>query len=259
MVDYCGFYAHKGMMLSANNLKEEVQSIMDDLVTQYPQYSIAVVGHSLGAGAGVLLTHQWWRDHQYHGKFKAVMFAPPACLSLELAREAESYCHSLILNDDIVPRLSTRSMALLLHDLDTIGTAVLETLKAESGELNALVSAAINDVIRMKKQTGAGDEKVVGVLEKRLQAPVDNLSRTILEKATANRSLPKWSEEQLAKVPELAPPMACTFLSWPYKGEASAYMRPAASFNEIVLSESCLLDHRLTQYQAGLYSSETEK
>jgi len=84
-----------------------------------PGYRLRIVGHSLGAGTAAVLGLML---RSKHPTLRCLSYEPPGCVFSEgLARSCAEYVTSFVHNDDVVPRLSLRSMEHLRDDvLDTI-------------------------------------------------------------------------------------------------------------------------------------------
>lgn len=105
--------AHKGMEKSAQFVLKRLKEsgALNDAFSRVNDYGLVVTGHSLGAGIGVLLATVLRSEYP---DIKCFAFSPPGGLcSKELARATKSFVMSVIVGDDLVPRLSLSS----LHDL----------------------------------------------------------------------------------------------------------------------------------------------
>ena len=70
--------------------------------------AVHYTGHSLGAGVAAMLT---LKMHQRAQGVKCWAFCPPGgLLSQNLSHAAEEYCTSIIVNKDVVPRLSLKTV-----------------------------------------------------------------------------------------------------------------------------------------------------
>ncbi|XP_066966714.1 diacylglycerol lipase-beta-like isoform X3 [Macrobrachium rosenbergii] len=120
-----GCFAHKGMVHAAKFVLqrlEETRAVADALLARNG-YGLVITGHSLGAGTAVVLAAMM--RPQYPG-LKCFAFSPPGGLcSKEFALATKSFVMSVIVGDDLVPRLSLNS----LHDLRHKIMCVLDTCK----------------------------------------------------------------------------------------------------------------------------------
>ncbi|GBG83280.1 hypothetical protein CBR_g36895 [Chara braunii] len=118
---FMGGYAHYGMLRAAMMIDQEERGLVMELLKQNQGYSLVLTGHSLGGGVVCLLSMIWRQKlvesngHSGDGSGLSVLgvhpdmiscwsFATPACVSYDIAVR-EEYIHSIILQDDIVPRL----------------------------------------------------------------------------------------------------------------------------------------------------------
>ena len=49
-------FAHSGILRGAKKILRMTKPILTDLLNQYPEYSLVVTGHSLGAGTAILIS-----------------------------------------------------------------------------------------------------------------------------------------------------------------------------------------------------------
>ncbi len=125
-----GRWAHEGMLRAAIKTLEDIEEknifkLVDILSTKSvngPNYSIVVVGHSLGAAIASLMTI-FLRSR--YPSVKCFAFGVPGCvMDLQTAKELEGCVTSVILGSDLVPRASFHSIIRLkLRTLDAISRA----------------------------------------------------------------------------------------------------------------------------------------
>ncbi|RLO04645.1 hypothetical protein DYB28_005141, partial [Aphanomyces astaci] len=96
-------YGHRGIVHAANWMDWKLRDDMIKLAATHPTYDVRLTGHSLGAGAAALLAHLW---SPVVPRMHCLVFAPPACLTLDLAQTCRGHVTSVILGDDCVPRLN---------------------------------------------------------------------------------------------------------------------------------------------------------
>ena len=105
-------FAFAGMARAAEYVYRESYDALKKLHDS--GYSIVLTGHSLGAGVAsltaVLLKRSLERVH-------CVAFAAPACVDGRLAAAMRPFVTSVILGDDVVPRLTARALRRLVRKL----------------------------------------------------------------------------------------------------------------------------------------------
>ncbi|XP_063221652.1 diacylglycerol lipase-beta-like [Bacillus rossius redtenbacheri] len=109
--------AHKGMVMGVKHIKSrlEDQKILDSAFALYPTYKLIIVGHSLGAGIGVLLALLL---RPKYPEVKVYAMSPPAAvLTREAARFTEQFTFSVGVGDDFVMRLSVDSIENLRNNI----------------------------------------------------------------------------------------------------------------------------------------------
>ncbi|KAK1343593.1 hypothetical protein QTO34_016373 [Cnephaeus nilssonii] len=102
--------AHKGMSQAAKYLYRRLVSdgILSQAFSVAPEYRLVIVGHSLGAGAAVLLAMMLRGTYPH---VRCYAFSPPrGLLSKSLYEYSKDFTVSLVLGKDVVPRLSVTTM-----------------------------------------------------------------------------------------------------------------------------------------------------
>lgn len=216
-----GGNAHRGMARSAQWLLGEVGPLLLHLYAQ--GYSITVVGHSLGAGVGALLT-ALLRPHI--STISCYGFGTPACVDESLLPAFLDCMVSVVNRDDMVPRLSVRSVQTLAHSVLCPGqTAKTEAWMAE--DMQALKD--LERLVELRRRTApaaipGSQERPGGQVENTtlamlLDAGVGREAAAEalrLEDGDASRALLRATEieaERLAAQAELDKPVAEAFVA----------------------------------------------
>lgn len=122
----CGYFdvehlinqpCHIGILNTADNIYNKIlsQDLLNETFRKYPSYQLLITGHSLGAGTAVILSLKLKKDYP---NIKCIAYSPPGGLiSAALAEYTKSFVMSVVLGDDIVPRLSVRSVHNLKADI----------------------------------------------------------------------------------------------------------------------------------------------
>ncbi|KAI3960014.1 hypothetical protein MKW98_016738 [Papaver atlanticum] len=121
-VTFEGFSSHFGTAEAARwFLRHEIVTIRKCL-EKHEGFRLRLVGHSLGGAAASLLAIMLRKKSQEELGFSpdivtAIGVGTPPCLSKELAESCASYVSTLVLQDDIVPRLSVASLQRLREEI----------------------------------------------------------------------------------------------------------------------------------------------
>eukprot|EP00547_Thalassionema_nitzschioides_P006033 CAMPEP_0194206766 /NCGR_PEP_ID=MMETSP0156-20130528/5714_1 /TAXON_ID=33649 /ORGANISM="Thalassionema nitzschioides, Strain L26-B" /LENGTH=701 /DNA_ID=CAMNT_0038933377 /DNA_START=456 /DNA_END=2561 /DNA_ORIENTATION=- len=109
-----GQFSHGGIISCARVVYRDLQRhcILDKLLygetAKYPNYTLRVVGHSLGAGTATLVSYML---RQRFPSVRCLNYSPPGCsFTWRIATECKDWCNSFVLDSDLVPRLSIDSL-----------------------------------------------------------------------------------------------------------------------------------------------------
>ena len=121
---FCDGEAHSEMANAAEKVWDETKDMILKLLNENPEYALILTGHSLGAGAAVLLNillHQNHRERVGGRPIRCFSFSSPPVFAGEVAKETSEACINYIYDSDIVPFLSVDSVRRLfaaLHAVD---------------------------------------------------------------------------------------------------------------------------------------------
>ncbi|KAJ8613406.1 hypothetical protein CTAYLR_002258, partial [Chrysophaeum taylorii] len=114
-----GTFAFAGMARAAQWLYDETAPAL--LALAAGGYDLVLTGHSLGAGVASLLSvmlRNGFDDRGLgHARVRCFGFATPACVDRALADKTVGLITSVVLHDDVVPRLTARSLRALMAEL----------------------------------------------------------------------------------------------------------------------------------------------
>lgn len=108
-----GGYVHHGLLKSATWLLDQESETLTKLwVDSGSDYKMVFAGHSLGSGVAALLTvivvnHRDKIGGIPRSKVRCYSIAPARCMSLNLAVKYADVIHSVVLQDDFLPRTPT--------------------------------------------------------------------------------------------------------------------------------------------------------
>ena len=117
-------YAHRGMAKIARKLFIEIKQkgILKEVLkpgTEYAAYQLVVVGHSLGAGVGTLLSILL--KEEYPGLICFAYSPPGATLTLNACEIIKPFVTSVVLGKDMIPRMS-------LHAINTLRDEMVDAI-----------------------------------------------------------------------------------------------------------------------------------
>ncbi|CAN8286830.1 unnamed protein product [Cochlearia groenlandica] len=131
-VTFEGYSTHFGTAEAARwFLNHELQTIRRCLA-RHEGYKLRLVGHSLGGAIAsvmaIMLRKMPREELGFDAEIiSAVGYATPPCVSKEVAENCCEFVTTIVMQDDIIPRLSTASLARLRDEiLETDWTSVIE-------------------------------------------------------------------------------------------------------------------------------------
>ncbi|XP_068640834.1 uncharacterized protein [Aristolochia californica] len=127
-----GFSTHFGTAEAARWFLQHEMGTIRKCLEKHEGFRLRLVGHSLGGAAAALLAIMLRKRSQKELGFSpdivsAVGIGTPPCVSKELAESCASYVSTVVLQDDVIPRLSAASLMRLRNEvLQTDWMSVLE-------------------------------------------------------------------------------------------------------------------------------------
>lgn len=112
-------HAHFGMLAAARWLKKTVQGQLKQALEDNPGFKLRIIGHSLGAGAAVILTMLLRESGPPFDDTTCIAIACPCCLTANLAKSCSSYVTSIINNTDVVPTICPANADRLREDISS--------------------------------------------------------------------------------------------------------------------------------------------
>ncbi|KAL3691228.1 hypothetical protein R1sor_004879 [Riccia sorocarpa] len=110
--------AHGGFVHGANVLYDEALPHLEKGFSENEDRKLVITGHSMGAAVGAMCG---LRLREKFPGLECWAFCPPACLTIELAKESREFITSFVAAHDIVPRFSLKSVEKLrrrINDFD---------------------------------------------------------------------------------------------------------------------------------------------
>ncbi|KAG0542912.1 hypothetical protein BDA96_02G144800 [Sorghum bicolor] len=153
-----GFSTHFGTYEAARWYLRHELGIIRKCLEKHKDYKLRLVGHSLGGASAALLAIMLRKKSKEELGFSpdiisAVGFGTPPCISKEAAESCAGYVSTVVLQDDIIPRLSAASLARLRNEIlktDWVSVLEKEDLKhiVDIVTNAKLVVSSIQDVAR---------------------------------------------------------------------------------------------------------------
>ncbi|KAG6545309.1 hypothetical protein Mapa_013271 [Marchantia paleacea] len=104
---FCNGSAHGGFVHATNVLYEQALPHLEKAFEDHGEKKLVITGHSMGAAVGAMCG---LRLREKFPDLECWAFCPPACLSLELAKECSEFTTSFVAAHDLVPRFSLASV-----------------------------------------------------------------------------------------------------------------------------------------------------
>ncbi|KAL5561857.1 hypothetical protein UlMin_031604 [Ulmus minor] len=271
-VTFEGYSTHFGTAEAARwFLTNEMETIRNCLA-KHEGFRLRLVGHSLGGATASLLAIMLRKKSLKELGFSpdivsSVGYATPPCVSRELAESCSSYVTTVVMQDDIIPRLSVASLTRLRNEiLDTDWMSVVE--KEDWRSVIDLVTNAkhvvssVQDVARKLADYAkfSGKEDLSDNLLGKESTASPRVAST--SKKTSEKSVAIKSEGSVCTVPEeLFVPGSVYYLKRNTDSHGGGSGKefftlwrrhPGEHFQRIVLSSNLISDHKCDSHYYAL-------
>jgi len=136
-------HAHRGMLCSAQYLDRGLRKLVTENSKNNPNYEVIVTGHSLGGAIATVLAIMWHNDRVIGPKVRCISFAAAACVSMPLAEDCKGFVTSIIYADDLISRLSMKSVENLRHILVVMCSTEGREQCVDSNSISTLIEQYI--------------------------------------------------------------------------------------------------------------------
>lgn len=141
-----GESVHYGSAEAARWFMEHELSTLRTCLKEHKGYELRLVGHSLGGSTAALLALMLKRRGREElgispSSIRAVTIASPPCVSKKLASECGDYITTLVLQDDVIPRMNTAALTRLRNEIVLTNWTLLKD--EDSKTLTELVETTI--------------------------------------------------------------------------------------------------------------------
>lgn len=259
-----GGLCHHGMLAAARAILDDCGclKLIERLFEQ--GYDLKLVGHSLGAGVAVLITHLLGSDARRAGRaLDCVAYATPACVSPDLADSLRSNVLSVVHRDDLVPRLSDANCARLAKDLVADDMNYKRRLTADKvsltdhlrslGKANAMVhnTEDDDDGTRVASDAHLAEPQ----LKMALRAASTDGDDDVKIKNDDQPAVPEAKDETMPSAPRLVVPGRILYLD-NYEGSyipvLGDHRTLASQLDRVIISSHAVEDHRMEAHLEAL-------
>ncbi|XP_020231507.1 uncharacterized protein LOC109812053 isoform X1 [Cajanus cajan] len=271
-VTFEGYSTHFGTAESARWFLHHEIEIIRKCLEKHEGFKLRLVGHSLGGAIASLLAIMIRRKSSKELGFSpdivsAVGYGTPPCVSKELAESCSGYVSTVVMQDDIIPRLSVASLTRLRNEiLQTDWMSVIE--KEDWKSVTDLVTNAkqvvssVQDVARKLADYAnfrRNKSLAVGTIDKDL---LPDATETPLPSKAAKETavVTKVAGTKPAVIEELFIPGAVYYLKRNLGSQNAAgkdfftlsKREPGEHFQKIILSGNLITDHRCDSHYYAL-------
>ncbi|GBG91113.1 hypothetical protein CBR_g51917 [Chara braunii] len=145
-----GVFGNYGMTQAAVRLLRKELSTLEDLLERHKGYNLRLVGHSLGGATACLITMILRKNESMHRipkeAISCISFATPPCVPREAAIECADYITTIVLQDDVIPRMSVQAFERLRAEILLTDWSAILKEGAKRVEFLRLVANTIESV-----------------------------------------------------------------------------------------------------------------
>ncbi|KAG0556329.1 hypothetical protein KC19_11G044800 [Ceratodon purpureus] len=189
-----GESVHYGSVEAARWFMENEMSTLKNCLEEHKGYELRFVGHSLGGSTAALLALMLRKSGTDElgipaSSIRAITIASPPCVSKKLASECADYITTLVLQDDVIPRMNTAALTRLRNEILVTNWTLLKESEDHKGlaelvETTIKKLSSVQDVARRYasfvslSSSSEPDSEEVEKLEKN----VEEVAKKLLEK-----------------------------------------------------------------------------
>lgn len=101
--------AHKGMVEAAQKIAGMTGKIISDELDANPDYTLVIVGHSLGGGVAAIIAAMWHR--RFLNRIRAIGYGSPCVFPMNITKEFDNIIISIVGSGDPFARISLGHLA----------------------------------------------------------------------------------------------------------------------------------------------------
>ncbi|KAL1329776.1 hypothetical protein HN51_046966 [Arachis hypogaea] len=265
-VTFEGFSTHFGTAESARWFLHHEIDVIRKCLEKHQGFRLRLVGHSLGGAIASLLAIMIHRKSSKELGFSpdivsAVAYGTPPCVSKELAESCSGFVTTVVMQDDIIPRLSVAALSRLRNEIlqtDWMSVAEKEDwrsvidLVANAKQVVYSVQDVANklaDYANFRRiRSSAGPKKL----------PVTKVAPSPRKSAKENSAVTKVKETKPVLPEELFIPGSVYYLRRNLESKKGTDFftlfkrQPGEHFQKIILSGNLITDHKCDSHYYAL-------
>ncbi|KAF5179957.1 sn1-specific diacylglycerol lipase beta [Thalictrum thalictroides] len=263
-VTFEGYSTHFGTAEAARWFLDHEMGTIRKCLEKHEGFRLRLVGHSLGGATAALLAIMLRKRSQEELGFNpdivsAVGIGTPPCVSKELAEGCYDYVSTLVLQDDIIPRLSVASLRRLRNEI--LQNDWMTVLEKEDWKSVVDVVANAKQVVSSVQDTARKLADYANFRNNKNLSDVSTRKESVLvtQALTPSSSAPLVKQDEDTMPEELFVPGTLYFLKRELdskkKGRECFTLlkrHPGEHFEKIVLSSNIISDHKCDNHYFAL-------